>query len=61
MLTAKGEEVDRVLGFELGADDYVVKPFSVESYVANLFNLKERIKKNFPSKEQISIGDVELI
>jgi two-component system, OmpR family, phosphate regulon response regulator PhoB len=29
MLTAKGEEIDRVLGFELGADDYVVKPFSV--------------------------------
>ena len=28
MLTAKGEEVDRVVGFELGADDYVVKPFS---------------------------------
>src|SRR5512138_3772965 len=29
MLTAKGEEIDRVVGFELGADDYVVKPFSV--------------------------------
>jgi two-component system phosphate regulon response regulator PhoB len=29
MITAKGEEIDRVLGFELGADDYVVKPFSV--------------------------------
>ena len=29
MLTAKGEEVDRIVGFEVGADDYVVKPFSV--------------------------------
>src|SRR5438105_15927806 len=29
MLTAKGEEIDRVVGFEVGADDYVVKPFSV--------------------------------
>ena len=28
MVTAKGEEIDRVVGFELGADDYVVKPFS---------------------------------
>jgi DNA-binding response OmpR family regulator len=28
MLTARGEEVDRIVGFELGADDYVVKPFS---------------------------------
>jgi two-component system, OmpR family, phosphate regulon response regulator PhoB len=33
MLTAKGEEIDRVLGFELGADDYVVKPFSVRELV----------------------------
>jgi len=29
MLTARGEEIDRVVGFEVGADDYVVKPFSV--------------------------------
>lgn len=33
MVTAKGEEVDRVVGFELGADDYVVKPFSVREIV----------------------------
>ena len=33
MLTAKGEEIDRVVGFELGADDYVVKPFSVRELV----------------------------
>jgi two-component system phosphate regulon response regulator PhoB len=33
MLTAKGEEVDRLVGFELGADDYVVKPFSVRELV----------------------------
>lgn len=33
MLTAKGEEIDRVLGFELGADDYLVKPFSVRELV----------------------------
>src|SRR5215471_12135248 len=33
MLTAKGEEVDRVVGFELGADDYVTKPFSVRELV----------------------------
>jgi two-component system phosphate regulon response regulator PhoB len=36
MLTAKGEEVDRVVGFELGADDYVVKPFSVRELVLRL-------------------------
>ena len=33
MLTAKGEEIDRVVGFEVGADDYVVKPFSVRELV----------------------------
>ncbi len=36
MLTAKGEEVDRVLGLELGADDYVVKPFSVREVLARI-------------------------
>jgi len=36
MLTAKGEEVDRVVGFELGADDYVVKPFSIRELVLRL-------------------------
>ena len=33
MLTAKGEEIDRVVGFEVGADDYVVKPFSVRELI----------------------------
>ena len=36
MLTAKGEEIDRVLGLELGADDYIVKPFSPREVVARI-------------------------
>src|SRR5512143_4195678 len=36
MLTARGEEVDRVVGLELGADDYVVKPFSVRELMARV-------------------------
>jgi two-component system phosphate regulon response regulator PhoB len=36
MLTAKGEEIDRVLGFELGAEDYVVKPFSVRELLLRI-------------------------
>ena len=36
MLTARGDEVDRVLGLELGADDYVVKPFSARELVARI-------------------------
>jgi len=42
MLTAKGEEIDRVLGFELGADDYVVKPFSPRELVARVKALLRR-------------------
>ena len=42
MLTAKGEEIDRVLGFELGADDYVVKPFSVRELVLRVAALLRR-------------------
>src|SRR5580692_958713 len=42
MLTAKGEEIDRVLGFELGADDYVVKPFSVRELILRVRALLRR-------------------
>lgn len=36
MLTAKGEEIDRILGLELGADDYIVKPFSAREVIARI-------------------------
>ena len=42
MLTAKGEEIDRVVGFELGADDYVVKPFSVRELMLRVRSLLRR-------------------
>ncbi len=42
MLTAKGEEVDRIVGFELGADDYVTKPFSVREVVLRLKSVLRR-------------------
>jgi two-component system phosphate regulon response regulator PhoB len=42
MLTAKGEEVDRLVGFELGADDYVVKPFSVRELVMRVGGMARR-------------------
>src|SRR5271154_4173745 len=42
MLTAKGEEIDRVLGFELGADDYLVKPFSVRELILRVRALLRR-------------------
>ena len=42
MLTARGEEIDRVLGLELGADDYIVKPFSPREVVARVKNVLRR-------------------
>jgi len=45
MLTARGEEIDRVLGLELGADDYVVKPFSPRELVARVKAILRRVRK----------------
>lgn len=47
MLTARGEEFDRVLGFELGADDYLVKPFSTKELVARVKALLRRTGGSF--------------
>ncbi|MCK4528205.1 response regulator transcription factor [candidate division WOR-3 bacterium] len=57
MLTAKGEEVDRVLGLELGADDYVTKPFSPRELVARS---KAVLRRTEHKKEvnTIKIGDI---
>lgn len=49
MLTARGEEVDRILGLELGADDYIVKPFSPREVVARIKAVLRR--KNDPQGE----------
>lgn len=45
MLTAKGEEIDRVVGFEVGADDYVVKPFSVREVLLRIRALLRRAER----------------
>lgn len=46
MLTAKSEEIDRVLGLEIGADDYIVKPFSVREFSARVKAQLRRVKLN---------------
>lgn len=61
MLTAKEEEVDKVLGLELGADDYVVKPFSMRELIARVkANLRRREFENEENREAESImaGDL---
>ena len=53
MLTAKGEELDRVVGFELGADDYVTKPFSVRELV---LRCQAVLRRNAPEAAQPAEG-----
>lgn len=51
MLTAKGEEIDRILGLELGADDYIVKPFSPREVVARVKAILRRVESKAQSKD----------
>ena len=57
MLTAKGEELDKVLGFELGADDYVVKPFSPRELV---LRVKAILKRDEFEQDLILFGDIKI-
>lgn len=60
MLTAKGEEIDRVVGFEVGADDYVVKPFSSREL---LLRIKAVLRRSEPAEtggKVLTIGSVSI-
>jgi phosphate regulon transcriptional regulator PhoB len=59
-LTAKGEEIDRVLGLEIGGDDYVVKPFSPRELVARAKAVMRRQERAAESQELVQAGDVRL-
>lgn len=61
MLTAKGEEIDKVVGLELGADDYMTKPFSIRELLAriNVQLRREKPPEAAPSKSY-RLGDMEL-
>jgi two-component system, OmpR family, phosphate regulon response regulator PhoB len=56
MLTARGEEIDRVVGFEVGADDYVVKPFSTRELVLRVRAVLRRSRPQAPVAEHASFG-----
>ncbi|MDP3791868.1 MAG: response regulator [Candidatus Omnitrophota bacterium] len=60
MLTAKGEEVDKIVGLELGADDYMVKPFSPRELVLRIKAILKRGKTDEQKKELITIGDISV-
>src|SRR5499433_3955879 len=57
-LTARGEEADRVLGLDLGADDYVTKPFSVRELLARVRALLRRNEKPDELPDEIRFNDV---
>lgn len=60
MLTAKSEELDKILGLESGADDYITKPFSTRELVARVRAVLRR-SRNIPlTKKIIRIGDIEI-
>ncbi|MFH4965243.1 response regulator transcription factor [Gaetbulibacter sp. M235] len=64
MLTAKSEEIDKVLGLETGADDYITKPFSIREFIARvkvIFRRKENnahLKDNLSTSSIISFGNL---
>jgi len=60
MLTARGQEVDKVVGLELGADDYVTKPFSIRELLARVKAVLRRAKGTPKDQEKFAFGEVEV-
>ena len=60
MLTARGEEVDRIVGLELGADDYIVKPFSAGELVARIRAIQRRGRAPSARRAPITVGAITL-
>jgi Response regulators consisting of a CheY-like receiver domain and a winged-helix DNA-binding domain len=65
MLTAKGQEIDKVVGLDLGADDYVTKPFGVRELLARIHALLRRASATKPASDQddtarFALGDAEI-
>ncbi len=58
MLTARGEEADRVLGLDLGADDYVTKPFSIRELLARIRALLRRVNTKEVQSNELRFDDV---
>ncbi len=60
MLTAKAEEVDKIVGLEIGADDYMTKPFSMRELLARLGAMLRRTKMTKPEPGPLKVGGLEI-
>jgi DNA-binding response OmpR family regulator len=60
MLTARGQEIDKVVGLELGADDYVTKPFSIRELMARVKAVLRRVSPPVVAPDIYRFGDVEV-
>jgi two-component system phosphate regulon response regulator PhoB len=58
MLTARGDEIDRVVGFEVGADDYIVKPFSMRELLLRIKAVFRRNETEQPTPDLLRFGDI---
>ena len=60
MLTAKGEESDELLGFDLGVDEYISKPFSPKILMARIEAILRRLKNQTADEESVEIGGIKM-
>ena len=60
MLTARGEDADKIMGFECGADDYVTKPFNILELKARIRAMLRRADRTGPDRSRITVGELTL-